>query len=60
MEGEVAEAMIDREDPKSVEENLYKIAKLKVEATKIHLKCIAETTAILSEEQVAFLLPFWE
>ena len=60
LEGEVAEAMIDREDPKSVEENLYKIAKLKVEATKIHLKCIAETTAILSEEQVAFLLPFWE
>jgi len=52
--------MIEREDPKSVEKQLGQIAKLKLEATKIHLKCIADTTAILSEEQVAVLLPFWE
>lgn len=60
LEDEVTEAMIDREDPQSVEKTLEKIAKLKLEASKIHLKCIAETTAILSEEQVAVLLPFWE
>ena len=60
LEVEVAEAMIDREDPKSVEKQLKKIAQLKIEGSKIHLKCISETTAILSEEQVAFLLPFWE
>ncbi len=60
LEDEVAEAMIDREDPKTVYKNLDEIAKLKLEASKVHLKCIAETTAILSEEQVAFLLPFWE
>ena len=60
LEDEIAEAMIDRENPKSVEKNLEKIAKLKLEASKVHLKCIAQTTAILSEEQVTFLLPFWE
>ena len=60
LEDEVAEAMIDREDPKSVEKQLETIAKLKLEASKVHLKCIAETTTVLSEEQVAFLLPFWE
>ena len=60
LEAEVAEAMIDREDPKSVEKQLEKIAQLKLEGSKIHLKCISQTTTILSEEQVSFLLPFWE
>ena len=60
LEDEVAEAMIDREEAKTVYKNLDEIAKLKLEASKVHLKCIAETTNILSEEQVAFLLPFWE
>jgi len=60
LEAEVAEAMIDREDPTSVEKQLEKIARLKLEASKVHLKCIAQTTSILSEEQIAFLLPFWE
>jgi len=60
LEATVAEAMIDREAPKSVDKTLEEIAKLKLEATRVHLKCISQTTAILSEEQVAFLLPFWE
>ena len=60
LEGEVSDAMIEREDPKSVEPQLEKIAKLKTEATKVHLKCIADTTSVLTEEQVAYLLPFWE
>ena len=60
LESEVAEAIIDRENPKTVDKNLEEIAKLKLEASRVHLNCIAQTTAILSEEQVAFLLPFWE
>jgi len=60
LEDEVVEAMLDREDPKSVETQLVEISKLKLEASKVHLKCISETTTVLSEEQVAFLLPFWE
>ncbi len=60
LEDEVAEAMLDDEDPSSVEKQLQQIAKLKLEATRVHLKCIAQTREILSEEQIAFLLPFWE
>jgi mono/diheme cytochrome c family protein/Spy/CpxP family protein refolding chaperone len=60
LEEEVAEAMIDREDPKSVEKQLEEIAKLKLEATRVHLKCISETTAVLTDEQIEVLLPIWE
>ena len=60
LEDEVVEAMLDREAPKSVDAQLIEISKLKLEASRVHLKCIADTTAVLSEEQVAFLLPFWE
>ena len=60
LEEAVVEAMIDKEDPKSVEKQLAQISKLKLEGTQAHLKCISQTTAILTEEQVAFLLPFWE
>ena len=57
---EVGEIMIDREDPKSAEKQLEKIAALKLEATRVHLKCIADTTSILTDEQIAYLLPFWQ
>jgi len=60
LETEVIDAMIDREAPSTVESQVYEIAKLKAEATKIHLKCISNTTAVLSDEQLEFLLPFWD
>ena len=60
LEAEVIEAMIDREAPSSVESQVDEIAKLKAEVTKIHLKCISNTIAILNDEQIEFLLPFWE
>ena len=59
-ESEVVEAMIDREAPSTVESQVNDIAKLKAEVTKIHLQCISKTTTILSDEQIEFLLPFWE
>jgi len=60
LEFEVSEAMIDRESVESVEKQVQGIAKLKAEATIIHLKCISDTTTILSEEQVTYLLPLWQ
>ena len=60
LETEVIDAMIDREAPSTVESQVDKIAKLKAQVTKIHLKCISNTTEILSDEQIEFLLPFWE
>jgi hypothetical protein len=51
--------MMDREDINTLDEKIEEIAKMKIEATKIHLKCIADTTTILNDEQVTYLLPFW-
>jgi len=60
LEFEITEAMIDRESVESVEEQVKEVAKLKTEATLIHLKCIADTTAILTDKQVEYLLPMWK
>ena len=60
LEFEIAEAMRDRESVESVEKEVEEVAKLKTEATMIHLKCIANTMAVLKDKQVAFLLPMWE
>ena len=59
LENEIAEDMMDREDINTLDEKIEEIAKMKIEATKIHLKCISDTTTILSDEQVTYLLPFW-
>jgi cytochrome c len=60
LENEVIEAMIDRESPASVETQLKKIADLKRKATEIHLKCISDTTSVLTDTQIEWLLPFWQ
>lgn len=60
LEFEITEAMIDRESVESVEKQVEEVAKLKKEATLIHLKCIADTTAILNDKQVEYLLPLWQ
>ena len=60
LEYDIVQTMVDREDPKSIEGKLEEVAKLKVEATKVHLKCISDTTSVLSDEQVEVLLPVWE
>jgi len=54
------EALVDGEDPKSVHTKVDEVAKLKAEATKVHLKCISDTMGILSDEQMEFLFPFWD
>ena len=60
LEADIIEAMVDGEEPKSLHAKVDEVAKLKAEATKVHLKCIADTIAILSDEQLEFLLPFWD
>ena len=60
LEAEIIEAMIDGEEPKSVYSKIDNVAKLKVKATKAHLKCISNTVSILSDEQMEFLFPFWD
>lgn len=60
LEAEIIEAMGDGEDPKSVDGKIDEVAKLKAQATRAHLKCIADTIGILSDEQMEFLFPFWD
>ena len=60
LEADIIEAMVDGEEPKSVYAKVDNVAKLKAEATKVHLKCISDTIGILSDEQLEFLFPFWD
>jgi hypothetical protein len=60
LEAEIIEAMVDGEEPKSQYSKVKKLAKLKAEATKVHLNCISDTIGILSDEQLEFLFPLWD
>lgn len=60
LEDDVADEIKDGESVNSLNDQLKEIAELKTQVTKSHLKCIADTTAILSDEQIEFLLPYWE
>lgn len=60
LEAEIIEAMVDGEEPKSQYSKVNEVAKLKAEATRVHLNCIADTISILSDEQLEFLFPFWD
>jgi hypothetical protein len=57
LEDEVIESMVDREDISKLDKRLQEIAKLKIEATKLHLKCISDTLNILNDKQIEYLLP---
>jgi len=59
LETEIIEIVVDKEGLKELDGKLETLAKLKTKATKVHIKCIVDTTNILTEEQVAYLLPFW-
>jgi len=60
LEADIIEALVDGEDPKSVDAKVDEVAKLKAQATKIHLKCISDTIGILTDEQMEHLFPFWD
>jgi len=60
LEAEVVEMAVDGEEASKVQPILEKIAKLKVEATLIQYKCLTGSIAILSDEQLEKVLPFWD
>jgi len=60
LEEQVVEMAVDGEDPAKVKPILEEMAKLKVEATLIQYKCLTGSIAILSDEQLEKLLPFWD
>jgi hypothetical protein len=61
LETEIMEALfMDEESPKNLYNKIDEIATLKASVTKVHIQCISETLEILEDEQIEFLLPFWE
>lgn len=60
LEDEIIEAMVDGEPLEETYPKLEAVAKLKVEATKVQLKCLKRSMEILNDAQIEFLLPFWD
>ena len=61
LETEMMEALfMDEESPKNLDNKIDEIAKMKASVTKVHIQCISQTLKILDDEQIDFLLPFWE
>ncbi len=61
LETKIMEALfMDDESPKNLDNEIDEVANLKASVTKVHIQCISETLEILDDEQIDFLLPFWE
>ena len=60
LEAEIIETMVDDEALEDAYPKLEEVAKLKVEATKVQLKCLKNSMKILNDAQIEFLLPFWD
>lgn len=60
LEEEIIEFTVDDEALEKIYPKVEELAKLKVEATKIQLKCLKESMKILNDAQIEFLLPFWD
>jgi len=60
LEAEIIELTVDGEALEDIYPKIEEVAKLKVEATKVQLKCLKKSMEILNDEQIEFLLPFWD
>jgi len=59
LEADILELLVDEEALKTMKPKVDQVAKLKAEASMIHLKCLKESVAVLNDEQLEYLLPFW-
>ncbi len=55
LEKQVTEAILSGEEPDALQSLVQTIAKLKTEATMVHLRCIYNTNKILTQQQIDFL-----
>lgn len=60
IESEIVDLMYDGADLKTIQPKVDKVAKLKKQATMIHLKCLKDTIEILNDEQIEYIAPFWD
>lgn len=56
LEKSIVKANANGEKPASLKKDVEKLAKLRAEATMIHLNCIYDTKKVLSEKQLLLLL----
>jgi len=55
LETYIVKAAFDGKELKNLKEDIYKLAKLRADASIIHLKCIYSTREILSKEQLEII-----
>lgn len=60
LEDEIIELTVDGESLEDIYPKIEEVAKLKVEATKVQLRCLKKSMEILNDDQIEFLLPFWD
>lgn len=60
LEAAIIEAAVDGEVSESIDAKVDEVAKLKAQATKVHIKCIVDTVEILTDEQMETLFPFFD
>lgn len=56
LEEQVAEGIFAKQAPEDLDPLVQTIAKLKAEATMVHLRCIYDTSKILDTQQLEFLM----
>lgn len=56
LEEQVAEGIFAQQTPEGLSSLVQNIAKLKTEATMVHLRCIYDTSGILDTQQLEFLM----
>ncbi len=60
LQSEIMDLMYDGADLKALQPKVDEVAKLKAQATMIHLKCLKDSIEILNDKQMEYILPFWD
>ena len=60
LNADIMEMMVDAEDLAKIQPKVDEVAKLKAAATMIHLKCLKDSIEVLTDEQMEYILPFWD
>ena len=60
LQEEIMDLMYDGAELKVLQPKVDEVAKLKAQASMIHLKCLKDSIAVLNDEQLEYILPFWD
>ena len=60
LQSKIMDLMYEGEELKAIQPKVDEVSKLKNQATMIHLKCLKDSIEILTDEQMEYILPFWD